>query len=265
MATTAGKLAVVTGASSGIGYELAKQFCENGYNLIMAAEDNGIHSAADFLRKSGTDVTPVQVDLATYEGVEDLYSQLQKAGPIDAIAINAGVGVDGEFVQTSLADELNLINLNVVSTVHLAKLVAADMAERGEGKILFTSSVAGVMPAPFMAVYAASKAFVLSFSDALRQELKDSGVSVTALMPGPTDTQFFERAHMEDTKVGAGKKDDPALVAKQGFDGLMKGEQHVMAGSLKSRLMSMGAEIMPEAMKAKQHAKMAAPGSAAKH
>jgi short-subunit dehydrogenase len=263
MATAAKKLAVITGASSGIGYELAREFIEHGYDLIIAAEDEGIESAAQSLERTGMRVEPFEVDLSTYEGVEELYAKIGGRA-VDAIAINAGVGVSGEFQQTSLEEELNMINLNVVSTVHLAKRIAPDMVARGSGRILFTASIASVMPAPFMAVYGATKAFVLSFSDALRSELEATGVTVTALMPGPTDTNFFERAHALDTKVGADDKDDPAQVARQGFEALMKGKDHVLGGSIKSRTMGAMAEIMPEAMKARQHRKMAEPGSASK-
>lgn len=259
------RLALVTGASSGIGYELARQFVENGYDLIIAAEDEGINEAASSLERTGMNIQPVQVDLATYEGNEDLWNTIRELGrPLDAAALNAGVGVNGDFTRTSLEEELNMIALNCMSTVHLGKRVSADMAARGAGKILFTASVVSVMPASFMAVYGATKAFVLSFSDAIREELKDRGVSVTALMPNATDTDFFDRARMRDTAVGAGEKDDPALVARQGFEGLMAGNNHVLGGSIKSRAMGMAAELMPESMKAAQHRKMAEPGSASK-
>ena len=175
-------------------------------------------------------------------------------------AINAGVGVGGEFArETDLKDELNLINLNVVSTVHLAKRVVKDMVERGQGKILFTSSIAALMPGPFEAVYAASKAFVQSFSQGLRNELKDTGVTVTALMPGPTDTNFFHRAGMDNTKVGTDQKDDPAIVAKQGFEALMAGKDHVIAGSLKTKLQGTVSKVLPDTVNAQQHRQLTEP------
>jgi short-subunit dehydrogenase len=200
-------LAVVTGASSGIGYELAKQFAQNGFDLLVTSTGSSIDEAAQTFKGLGAQVETVQADLATYEGVETLYKQIQAAGrPVDAIAINAGVGVGGEFTKTDLQEELNLIELNVASTVHLAKRVVQDMVERGKGRILFTSSIVSQMPSPFQAVYAASKAFVHSFSEAIRNELKDTGVTVTALMPGATETNFFHRAGLDDTKVGADKR-----------------------------------------------------------
>jgi short-subunit dehydrogenase len=257
--------AVVTGASSGIGYELAKQFVEHGYDLLIAAEDEGIRQAADNLRRDGAnDVRAVRVDLATYEGVEELYAAMLAANrPVDAIAINAGRGAGGDFVRgTDLKDELNVIDLNVTSTVHLAKRVLPDFVSRGSGRVLFTSSIASMMPGTYQAVYNASKSFVQSFAEALRNELKDTGVTITALMPGPTDTDFFRRAGMEDTNVGASEKDDPALVAKQGFEALMKGDQQAVAGSVKTKVQAAASKVMPDSVKAQMHRKMAEPGSA---
>jgi short-subunit dehydrogenase len=184
---------------------------------------------------------------------------------VDAIAINAGVGVGGDFArETDLKDELNLINLNVVSSVHLAKRVVKDMVDRHQGRILFSSSIAALMPGPFEAVYAASKAFLQSFSEALRNELKDTGVTVTSLMPGPTDTNFFHRAGMDDTKAGADKKDDPAMVAKQGFEALMAGKDSIIAGSLKTKLQGTVSKVLPDTANAELHRQLTEPGSANK-
>ena len=262
--STTKPFAVVTGASSGIGYELAKQFAQNGFDLLVTAEDPGIVEAKRAFEGFGAQVESVQVDLASYDGVETLYGRITATGrPVDAIAINAGVGVGGDFARdTDLRDELNLINLNVVSTVHLAKRVVKDMVARGSGRILFTSSIAALMPGSFEAVYAASKAFVQSFAEAIRNELKDTGVTVTALQPGPTETNFFHRADMEDTRAGASKKDDPADVAKQGFDALMAGKDHVIAGSIMTKLQGAMAKVLPETLNAEQHRKLAEPGSA---
>ncbi|MBV9849936.1 MAG: SDR family NAD(P)-dependent oxidoreductase [Armatimonadetes bacterium] len=257
--------AVVTGGSSGIGLELAKQFARNGYDLLIAAEPQGLAEAGGELQALGAQVETVAVDLAAPDGVHTLWSRITSGGrPIDAIAINAGVGVGGRFTETDGDEELNLINLNVVSTVHLAKHVVKDMVARGSGRILFTSSIAAVMPAPFEAVYGASKAFILSFSEALHNELKDTGVTVTALMPGPTETNFFHRADMDDTHVGASKKDDPADVARQGYEALMAGRDKVIAGSLKTKIQGRASEILPDAVTAEQHRKMSEPGSADK-
>ncbi|MBD2203041.1 SDR family NAD(P)-dependent oxidoreductase [Calothrix sp. FACHB-1219] len=259
-------LAVVTGASNGIGYELAKQFAQNGFDLLVTSTGATINQAAQAFAALGAKVETVQADLATYEGVEKLYHKIKDIHrPVDAIAINAGVGVGGDFArETNLDDELNLINLNVVSSVHLAKRVLKDMVELNRGKILFTSSIAAIMPGPFEAVYAASKAFIHSFSEALRNELKDTAITVTALMPGPTDTNFFHRAGMDNTKAGANEKDDPALVAKQGFEALMADKDHVIAGSLKTKIQGNVSKVLPDTVNAEQHRQLTEPGSANK-
>lgn len=266
MATLASErpLAVVTGASSGIGYELAQQFAQNGYDLLICAEDAGIRQAASSLQSGGSNVHAVQVDLATYDGVERLYEEIKNRGvPVDAIAINAGVGAGGDFArETDLKDELAVINLNVVSTVHLAKRVAKDMVARGKGRILITASIAATMPTPLSAVYGASKAFDLSFAASLRSELKDTGVTVTALVPGPTDTEFFERAGIEDTKMAElAQHNSPADVAKQGYEALIAGKDRVFAANLGTKLQRLAARVMPESAKAEMHKKMTEPGS----
>jgi uncharacterized protein len=256
-------LAVITGASSGIGFELARQFAEHGFDLLVVAEDPGIQSASATLRAHGGTVDPLQVDLATREGVDLLYQQIRTmVRPVDAIALNAGVGVGGPFIDTDLEAELKLIALNVTSVVQLSKYILRDMVSRGEGRILYTSSIAAEMPAPFEAVYGASKAFELSFAEALRNEMKDTGVTITVLQPGPTETNFFRRAGMEDTRVGAGKKDDPAEVARQGFEALMAGKDHVVAGSVKNKVQAAVAQVTPETVKAAAHRKLSEPGSA---
>jgi len=258
-------LAVVTGASSGIGYELAAQFAQHGFDLLIVAEDEDIAQAAEDLKQLGTDVQSVQQDLASHKGVEAFHRAIAATGrPVEAIVINAGVGLGGKFWETDVEKEMNIIDLNVMSTVHLAKRVVQDMVERGQGgKILFTSSIAAELPGTYSAVYNASKAFIHSFAEALHYELKEKGITVTALQPGATDTNFFHRAEMDDTKVGVQKKDDPAEVAKMGFEALMAGKDHVIAGSLKTRIQNAANDLIPEQTKAKMHAKMTKPGSAA--
>jgi uncharacterized protein len=253
--------AVVTGASSGIGYELARQFAQNGFDVLVTAEEARIKTVPQDFSEYGVMIESVQADLADYKGVEQLYMAIKAAGrPVDALAINAGVGVGGDFTrETSLEDELNLIRLNVVCPVHLSKLVVPDMVERGEGRVLFTSSIAALMPGPFYAVYAASKSFVQSFSEALRNELKDTGVTVTALQPGATDTEFFERAGMEDTRAGQSKKDDPAQVAKQGFEALMAGKDSVIAGNFMNKVQAAASKVLPDPVKAEAHRKLTEP------
>jgi short-subunit dehydrogenase len=253
----------VTGASSGIGFELAKQFAEHDFDLIIAAEDDAIHTAAAELEQLGVSVEPVQVDLSSDAGVDELHARMRAAGrPVQAAALNAGIGAGGAFAtDTRLEDELRLIDLNVRSTVHLAKHIVRDMVDRDEGRILFTSSIASTMPGAFQAVYNASKSFVQSFAIALRNELTDTGVTITSLMPGPTETQFFERADMLDTKIGAGDKDDPADVARDGFEALMAGDERVVSASLTTKLQGRAGRLLPDGAKAAMHRRMAEPGS----
>jgi uncharacterized protein len=253
-------LAVVTGASSGIGLELARQFASNGFDLVVVAEDSELVEASSALRKHGGTVDAIQVDLATPEGVEELYAQIRDR-QVGAVALNAGVGQGGPFAENELDDELKIIDLNVRSTVHLAKYLVRDMVARNDGRILFTSSIASTMPGPYQAVYNASKSFVQSFALALRNELKDTNVTVTSLMPGPTDTEFFERADLEDTKLGTGYRDDPADVARDGFEALMKGDERVVSASMKTKAQGRFSRAMPDSVKAKMHESMAKPGS----
>jgi uncharacterized protein len=256
--------AVVTGASSGIGYALAEELGRRGFDLLVAAEDDGVDAAARRLSETtGATAEPCQVDLATYEGVEQLAHSIDAGGrQVDALALNAGVGVSGDFARdTDLRAELNLINLNVTSSVHLAKRVLPGMVERGRGRVLFTSSVAATAPGPFEATYAASKAFLYSFAEAVREELKDTGVTVTALLPGPTDTNFFARAAMQDTRLAQSKKDDPAKVARDGVDALLAGEHRVVAGSLPNKAQVVASKVSSEPTRAKVHGRMSKPGS----
>jgi uncharacterized protein len=250
---------MVTGATSGIGLELARQLADRGYDLIVAAEQDRVNEVAESLQGART----VQADLAEFDGVETLVAASDFVGvPVSVLVINAGVGVGGPFAgESSVREHLNVVNLNVTSAVHLTKRILPRMIERGEGRLLFTSSVAATAPGPYEAVYAASKAFLSSFAEALREELKDTGVTVTALMPGPTDTEFFERAGMQDTKIGSGPKDDPAEVAREGIEAMLAGKDHVVAGSAKNRLQTAAAKVLPDKVSAKAHAKNSEPGS----
>ncbi|WP_395942936.1 SDR family NAD(P)-dependent oxidoreductase [Brevundimonas sp.] len=252
-------LAVVTGASSGIGYELAKLFAEDGYDLVIAA-DTSLAEASQVLTGLGAQVAAVQADLATEDGVQSLYAALG-GRPVDALAANAGHGLGKGFLDQSFDDIVHVINTNITGTVRLAWLIGRDMRARGRGRILFTGSIAGLMPGSFQAVYNASKAFVDSFSFALRNELKDDGVSVTVLMPGPVDTQFFARADMTDTKVGQDDgKADPADVARTGYEAMKRGDGDVVAG-FGNKLQAAMAAVTPQTVLAEQHRKMAEPGS----
>jgi len=253
-------LALVTGASSGIGLELARQFGENGFDLVITAEDAGLSAAAADLRSTGADVQSVQVDLRTPDGVRQLYATATAGGrALDAVALNAGVGQGGAFIDTDLADDQEIIDLDITSTVHLAKLVLRDMAARDAGRVLITSSIASTMPGAFQAVYNASKSFLQSFAEAVQEELAGTRVTVTSLMPGPTDTNFFHRAEMDDTPVGRGSKDDPAQVAAQGFAALMDGKNTIVAGSLKTKAQGALDDVLPDKVKATAHRRMAEP------
>ena len=221
--------------------------------------------AAVELEALGANVHAVSVDLAAKGGVDQLFAQIVAVGrPLDAIAINAGVGVGGDFRTTDLGAELRLIDLNCASTVALAKRVVPMMTERGAGRILFTASIAALMPDPYEAVYGASKAFVRTFALSLNNELKDTGVTVTALTPGPTETNFFHRAGMDDTNVGTDVKDDPADVARQGFEALLAGRAELVAGSPKTKVQAAIIGALPNTIKAEVHRGMAEPGSAKK-
>jgi len=262
MTKNKGKFAIVTGASTGIGYELAKCCAEDGFDLLIAANEPEINQAAEDCKKLGVRVEAVEVDLATIEGVETLYAAA-KGRAIDALLANAGVGLGGAFLDQDFDEVRHVIDTNITGTIYLAQRVGKDMHSRGEGRILFTGSIAGFTPGSFNATYNGTKAFVDSFSFALRNELKDSGVTVTCLMPGATETEFFERADMLDTKIGESKKDDPVDVAKAGYEAMMSGEGDVVTG-FKNKVMSAAALFTPSDTLAEQHRKKAEPGSASK-
>ncbi|MCV7029649.1 SDR family NAD(P)-dependent oxidoreductase [Mycobacterium sherrisii] len=245
------KLALVTGASSGIGFELAKQFAQNGYDVIVAADDDGIHDVPGRLSEWDSVVQAVQVDLRTAGGVEHLYRSATDGGrELAAAALNAGIGRGEMFLKSELEDDLSIIDLNVRSTVHLAKLVLRDMANRSRGKLLLTSSVAAMMPGSYQPVYNASKSFIQSFAQALHDELRDTPITVTALMPGVTDTNFFHRAGMDDSVAGKMPKDDPALVARQGFDAMLRGDAKVQGGTVLSQVLGVATRVLPDSVKA---------------
>ena len=251
-------LAVVTGASTGIGYELARLLADDGHDLIVAA-DTPLAEAVQTFESLGARVEAVQADLATEEGVQSLVACIG-ARPVDVLVANAGHGLGHAFLDQDFAEVRHLIDTNVTGTLRLVQQVGRTMRERGRGRILFTGSIAGLMPGAFQAAYNGSKAFIDSFSFALRNELKDSGVSVTVLMPGPTDTEFFERAGLEDTMVGQGKKMDPAKVAEIGYKAMLRGDGDVVAG-LGNKLQAAAAAVTPETVLAEMHRKQAEPGS----
>lgn len=262
MATLARPLAVVTGASSGIGFELANCCAAGGFELLIAADEPSINEAARLIGKAGTRVDAVEADLATMEGVDKLYAAIQ-GRPVAALLANAGRGLGHAFLDQDFADILRVIDTNVMGTLYLIHKVGRDMRASGEGRILITGSIAGFMPGTYQAVYNGTKALLDSFAFALRAELKGSGVSVTCLMPGATETEFFERADMLDTKVAADDKQTPDEVAKLGFDAMMRGEGDVITG-WNNKLRAAIANLTPNELLAEQHRKMAEPGSASR-
>lgn len=251
-------LAVVTGASSGIGYHLAMIAAEKGYDLVVAADEPAIVEAAQAFRQAGVDVTPLQADLATTEGVDALIAVIADR-PVDALLANAGRGLGRGFLDQDFAEIMQVIDTNITGTIYLLRKLLPEMAERGRGRVLITGSIAGLMPGSFQAVYNGTKAFLDSFSWAIRNELKESGVTITCLMPGPTDTEFFDRADMLDTKVGQDpKKADPADVARTGFEAMLRGDGDVVAG-FGNKMQAAMAAITPESIKAEMHRKLAEP------
>ena len=260
MALTERPLAVVTGASAGIGYELAKLCAQNGFDLVVAADQPKIVHAAQDFRMLGADAEPVETDLATIEGVDRLYYAIGDR-PVAALLANAGHGLGKAFLDQDFQDVRHVIDTNITGTIYLIQKVGRDMRARRAGRILITGSIAGFIPGAYQAVYNGTKAFIDSFSFAIRNELKETGVTVTCLMPGATATEFFERADMMDTKVGTMKKDDPADVAKTGFDAMMRGAGDVVAG-WQNKLQTAIASVTPAGLLAEQHRRQAKPGTA---
>jgi short-subunit dehydrogenase len=260
MASDTRPLAIVTGASAGIGYELAKCCAANGFDLLVAADEPAIHDAAQKFRGLGVAVDGIEADLATLEGVDKLYDAA-KGRPVEALLANAGRGLGKGFLDQDFAQVRGVVDTNITGTIYLIQKVGRDMRARGRGRILITGSIAGFIPGTYQAVYNATKAFLDSFSFALRHEVKDMGITVTCLMPGATETEFFERADMLDTKVGQAKKADPAEVAKTGFDAMMRGDGDVVTGWM-NKLQTAIASVTPADLLAERHRRMAEPGSA---
>ncbi|KAB0682078.1 SDR family NAD(P)-dependent oxidoreductase [Aureimonas leprariae] len=254
--------AVVTGGSNGIGYQLAREFLENGYDVMIASEKQ--EHLADAARQLPSGLGRVEThaaDLSREEGVASL-AQAVSGRAVDVLCVNAGIGLGGPFVETDLQTELQMIDLNVRGAVQLTKLVLKDMVARDSGKILFTSSIASTMPDPFEAVYGATKVFLRWFGEALRNELKDTNVGVTVLLPGVTETDFFERADMLDTKAGASdSKDDAAVVAKAAFAALQSDKDKVTP-TAKNKIIGVVADMLPDKVAAQIHRGMSKPGSA---
>lgn len=258
------KFAIITGASTGIGFELAHLAAQNGYDLLVVADEPLIEASATDFRRHGVEVEAVEADLATIQGVEKLIDAA-KGRTVDLLCANAGRGLGHGFLEQEVADWRRVVDTNITGTLYLLQKVVKSMVARNEGKVLITGSIAGFMPGSFQAVYNGTKAFIDSFADALRNEIKDAkGVTITNLMPGATETEFFDRADMLDTKVGAEEKDDPAKVAKDGWDALMAGKAHIVSG-WKNKLQAAAAHVTPASILAEQHRKMAEPGTAEEH
>ena len=260
----ANKFAIITGASTGIGFELATLAAKNGYDILVVANEPLIDAAAEDFKQFGTDVRSVEADLSTIDGVDQL---LSAAGgrTVDLLCANAGHGLGHAFLDQSVADWRHVIDTNITGTAYLLQKTLRDMVARNDGKVLVTGSIAGYIPGAFQAVYNGSKAFVDSFVAAIQNEIKDSdGVTITNLMPGPVETEFFARGDMLDTEVGQNpKKSDPADVAKDGWDAVMAGKASIVSG-WKNKIQSTLANVTPNAVLAEQHRKMAEPGSANK-
>jgi len=254
------KYAIVTGASSGIGRELAIIAAREGYDLLLAADTAGLVEVAEICRSAGADVDTLEVDLATQDGVDQLYAATQGRA-VDALFANAGHGLGRAFLDQEFDEIRHVIDTNITGTVYLIQQVARDMVELGSGRILITGSIAGYMPGTFQAVYNGTKAFIDSFSFALRNEIQDTGVTVTCLMPGATETAFFERADMMDTRVGTDEKDDPADVARIGYDAMIRGDGDIVAG-WQNKVQTALASVTPSSVLAERHRKMAEPGTA---
>ena len=253
------KLAIVTGASSGIGLEIAKLAAQDGFDLIVAA-DTPFVEAGPALQHMDTQVEQIEADLATQQGVNELLTRIGER-PVDVLVANAGHGLGHGFLDQAPTEWMHVINTNISGTLLLIQPIVRGMVERGEGKVLITGSIAGHLAGAFQAVYNGSKAFIDSFAAALNEEIKDSGVTVTCLKPGATETNFFHRAELDDTKVGQAKKDDPAEVAKTGWEAMKKGEAAVIYG-IKNKLQVAAADVMTDALTAKLHRAQAEPGSA---
>jgi len=254
--------AIVTGASTGIGFELAKRCAKEGYDLLVAADEPEIEKAAASLRTDDGKVEALKADLATIEGVDKLYAAA-RGRQVDALLANAGRGLGHAFLDQDFEKARRVVDTNITGTIYLIHKVGNDMRRRNTGKILIVGSIAGFIPGSFQAVYNGTKAFLNSFSFALREELKDTKVTVTCLMPGATETEFFRRADMMDTAVGTAEKDDPAEVANNGFDAMIKGEGDVVSG-FKNKVQSAAANVTPAGVLASQHRKKAEPGTAKK-
>ncbi|MDB5250120.1 MAG: estradiol 17-beta-dehydrogenase [Segetibacter sp.] len=262
MASINERYAVITGATSGIGYELAKLFAKDGYKLVIVARNQTEldSKASEFYSQYQTEVVTIAKDLSINNSGFDLYDEIKAKGiQVDVLVNNAAQGQYGQFVETDIQRELEMVQLNIVTYLVLTKLFLKEMVARNSGKILQVASIGGKLPGPLTSVYHATKAFIVSHTDALVNELKDTGVTITALLPGPTDTDFFRKAGMENTTmVQEGSLSDPAKVAKDGYEALMSGDASVISG-LKNKIQVGMADILPDNVAAKMVEKQMEP------
>lgn len=251
-------LALVTGGSSGIGFELAKQFAQNGHDVIISGSSDKVKTSAQEIGALGVECFAYQADASTYDGVEALWNYAMSLDrPLDAAALNVGIGQGGAFVDNPLEDDLKLIAINVTGTVHIAKRVTTHMLANKKGRILITSSISATQPTPYETVYGPSKAFGFSFAESLREELRGTGVTVTALLPGATDSEFHKKAGMGSSKIGRSEKNDKTEVARQGFEALMNDIDHVVGGDEATKQQAIDNRTTPETVKAHNHAENA--------
>lgn len=251
-------LALVTGGSSGIGLELAKELARKGYDLVISGSSAKVEESAQDVRALGVDCYAYQADASTYEGVEGLWkfvSSLDRR--LDVAALNVGIGIGGSFVDNKLEDQFKLIAINITGTVHMAKRVVDHMVANKAGRILVTSSISATQPTPYETVYGPSKAFGFSFAESLREELRGTGVTVTALLPGATDSNFHKNAGMGNSSIGRSKKNDKVEVARQGIEALLNDVDHVVGGDEETKRQAIENRTTPEVVKAQKHAENA--------